>query len=65
MNIYPTSKDGVLTYRAWMICRRDFAAAEVTMDPAKAEVWKRGGHVVIDLVGTREIGDDRQQALTL
>lgn len=65
MNIYPTSKDGVLTYRAWAICRRDLAAAEITMDEAKANVWRRGGHIVVELTGTRALPDNRQGELNM
>jgi invasion protein IalB len=60
MNIIPTNKDGVLTYKAWVICRRDGAAAEVTMDEAKANVWRRGGHIVVELTGARAAPDDKQ-----
>lgn len=53
----------MLTYRAWAICRRDLAAAEITMDESKAAVWKRGGHAVIELIGTRDVPNHDQGEL--
>lgn len=55
----------MLTYRAWAICRRDLAAAEMTMDESKANVWRRGGHIVIELVGTRKMADVDQSEMKL
>jgi invasion protein IalB len=62
MNIYPTVDGDKLHYVAWAICRKDGGAAEITMDANKAAVWKRGGHIVVTLAGTREAPADVRQS---
>jgi hypothetical protein len=55
----PPNQDGPYyrRWRAWGICTADGLMAEITMDPDKAAVWKRGGHKVVDFTTDEAIGD--------
>jgi hypothetical protein len=46
---YTDTGRAIVLWRAWGICTIDNIMMEVTLDPAKAAVWRDGRHKVVEM----------------